>query len=319
MPKRDAGKSLTFRLPWRQPPIDHGPIRLSSRRLNILPTRMGLVFGGLLLGFLMVSTNYGISLGYLFTFLLAGVGVVGLFHSQRNLLGLTLYPLPVSPVFAGERAQFRLRLDNPGRRMRGGLVLIHPQAVSESLDLDPGGSDTLVLSLEQTRRGWHGAGRLSLASTWPLGLYRCWTVFQFDWGGLVYPKPAAPVPPLPEPRGAGLASAWRQTGDDEFSALRDYRPGDSPRSIAWKSMARGKAPLIKQFAGSGGGELWLNWADCPSDDTEARLSILTRWSLDAEHAGHVWGLALPAQQITPGRGADHLDNALEALARHDQV
>lgn len=305
-----------FNVPWRQPETEAGPITLDSRRLYILPTRIGLVFGVLMFGLLMTSANYGISLGYLFTFLLAGIGLAGLFHSQRNLLGLSLRPLAAAPVYAGESARFRLRLDRPGARARGGFILNHPEAMSQQVDLIGSGSAELVLDLAQPRRGYHRPGRLSLASTWPLGLFRCWTVFALDWGVLVYPKPAADALPFPATSGQGQALSWRRPGEDEFSALREYRPGDSPRHVAWKSVARGQPPLTKQFTGSGGSECWLNWEDCPETDTEGRLSRLTRWALDAERAGLVWGLLLPGFRLPPGRGERHLHQALEALARH---
>jgi uncharacterized protein (DUF58 family) len=305
-----------FNLPWRQPQRETGPITLESRRLYILPTRIGLTFGALLLGLLTVSANYGISLGYLFTFLLAGVAIASLFHSQRTLLGLTLRPLATAPVYAGETAHFRLALANPSPRLRAGLALAGEGQLSAEADLDPGASGAVELELAQPRRGWHRPGRLSLASTWPLGLFRCWTVFALDWGVLVYPRPAPDSLPLPPASGQGRADSWRRDGDDEFSVLRGYQPGDSPRRIAWKSVARGQPPLTKQFAGAGGGETWLRWADCPEVETEARLSRLTRWALDAEQAGLAWGLDLPGFQLPPGRGQRHLDQALEALARH---
>lgn len=305
-----------FNVPWRQPEIEAGPLRLTNRRLYILPTRIGLVFGLLLFGLLLASVNYGISLGYLFTFLLAGVGVAGLFHTQRNLLGLNLRPLAVAPVFAGESAHFRLLLENPSPRLRGAFILIHPDALSHQVDLPASGTAELDLALAQPRRGFHSPGKLTLASTWPLGLFRCWTVFALDWGALVYPRPADSPLPFPPASGHGQAAYWRLPGSDEFSNLRDYRPGDSPRRIAWKSLARGRPPLTKQFAGSGGGEAWLNWDDCPEQETEARLARLVRWAIDAEQAGLTWGVVLPGTRLSPGRGAQHLKQALEALARH---
>jgi uncharacterized protein (DUF58 family) len=307
-----------FNVPWRQPDIESGPITLKSRRLYILPTRLGLVFGALLIGLLMVSVNYGIGLGYLFTFLLGGIGVAGLFHTQRNLLGVTLMPFPTSPVFAGETATFRLGLSHDSARPRGGFVLVHPEAMSEPIDLMANTSSELLMHIKSPARGLYRPGRLSLVSTWPLGLFRCWTVFALDWGVLVYPKPASTPLPLPAPTGDGRATSWQKAGDDEFSMLREYQPGDSPRRIAWKSVARGQQPLTKQFAGSGGGECWLDWTGCPESDTEARLSRLTRWALDAEQAGRIWGLKLPGVKLAPNRGGRHLEQALEALARHDQ-
>lgn len=308
-----------FNFPWRQPETETGPIRLTARRLYILPTRAGLLFGLLLLGLLLASVNYGISLGYLFTFMLAGIGFAGLFHTQRNLLHLTLRPLATAPVFVDEAARFRLVLDNPGRQPRGGFSLIHARGASLPVDLPPSGSGELELPLTQARRGLHHPGRLSLASTWPLGLFRCWTVFALDWSVLVYPRPAPTPLPFPASSDAGERSSRHRPGDDEFAMLREYRPGDSPRRIAWKSVARGQPPLTKQFAGAGGEALWLDWLDCPETETEGRLSRLTRWVIDAEQADRAWGLNLPGFRLPPGHGEHHLRQALEALARHGET
>lgn len=303
-------------LPWRQPRLEPGPITLTARRLYILPTRQGLLFVALLVALLWGAANYSLSLGYLFTFLLAGVGTVAMLHTQRNLAGLTLRAEAVHPVYAGEAAAFRLQVDGQGRD-RFGLRLGHEGAETALGDIHAA-SQHLVIQLPQPRRGLHRPGRLSLASTYPLGLFRCWTVFNLDWGALVYPSPAQQALPLPPPSGPGEGGGQRR-GEDAFDGLRPYQPGDSRRRIAWKQVARGQGLLTKEFSGEAGGVLWLDWNLAPERDTEAKLSRLTRWALDAEAQGQVWGLALPSRRIPPGRGDVHLRQCLEALALHGHV
>ncbi len=302
--------------PWRTPRIETGPIVLGTRRLYVLPTRLGLLYAALLGGLFIGSLNYGINLGYLFTFLLVGVGTVSLIHTQRNLAGLVLGAGPVRPVHAGEPAVFPLRLDNPHRRPRFDLVLRGPGDASPPLDLAGQDSGELRLALPQPRRGFHRPGRLVLASTWPLGLFRCWTVFQLDWGALVYPRPAADSLPLPAAAGEGSRAGVARAEEAEFAGLRDYHPGDPLRSIAWKAVARGQGLLSKTFAGERTGQVWLDWEATPERETEARLSRLTRWALDAESSGLTWGLSLPGRRLSSGRGETHLRQALEYLARH---
>jgi uncharacterized protein (DUF58 family) len=311
-------KIRRLNLPWRPPDIEAGPIRLTSRRLYILPTRIGLVFAALLFGLLLASSNYAISLGYLFTFLLASVGMAGLFHTQRNLLGIVLRPLPVVPVFAGEAARFKLCVDNPDTRMRGALILKQGRHASAETDITGRSGVELEITLPQPRRGYHRAAPFNLASTWPLGLFRCWSVFALDWGVLVYPRPAPDPLPVPGSAGAGQGKASDQAGEDEFSSLRSYRPGDSLNRIAWKNVARGQPPLTKQFADRQGEALWLDWDAAPEQETEARLSRLARWVLDAERSGQTWGLRIPGKTLPPGRGDHHLKQALDALARHGE-
>lgn len=296
--------------------LDVPPFELTQRRLFILPTRHGWLFFALLGGLLVASANYGISLGYLFTFLLGGLGVVTLFHSHRNLAGLRLAPRPARPVFAGENALFVLAIDNPGNRVRRALRL-EAGAATALGDCAARDQVDLGVSLAAPRRGLSRPGRLTVSSTWPLGLFRCWTVCEFDWSVVVYPAPALNRRPLPPPSGTGQVRASEHPGDDNFAGLRGYRPGDSPRHIAWKAVARGLSLQTKQFAGTPAGALWLDWGLAHETGVEARLSRLARWALDAEKAGGDWGLRLPRRNLPPGHGAAHLHTCLEALARYE--
>lgn len=302
-------------IPWRVPKPESGEIRLDSRRLYILPTREGLLFGLLLGALLIGAMNYTLSLAYLFTFLLGGIGVVGLIHTHRNLNGLTLRAGHVAPVFAGNRARFTLHLDNPSNNARYRVRIEHIDAETAFADVPAHGNAELALSLTQPRRGFHRPGRFALSTTYPLGLFRCWTVLELDWGVLVYPRPAADGQPFPSGDAADQAGRAGRPGDEEFDGLREYRPGDSLKRIAWKTLARELPPATKQFAAPVSRGLWLDLADTPGSGIEAKLSRLTRWLLDAESAGLNYGLRLPARSFGPTRGEAHQRACLEALAR----
>lgn len=304
-------------LPWRKHEVESGPVRLNARRLYILPTRAGVVYALLLLGLLVGAINYGLSLAYLFTFWFAGLGVVGMLHTQRNLSGLVLRAGATPPVFAGEQARFTLELDNPGRLARQRVGLRHAMGETEAVDVPAGGQAPLPLALPQPRRGWHVPGRFAVHTRYPLGLFRCWCVLELDWGVLVYPAPASDFLPPPAPQSHAGEGEGRGAEGDDFAGLRVYRPGDPSRRIAWKIIARGQAPVTKQFAGGGARELWLDWASAPERDSEARLSRLTRWVIDTHAGGQPYGLRLPGREIPPATGDAHLRQCLEALARYE--
>lgn len=90
-----------------------GPVVLSQRRVYILPTRHGYTFGLALALMLTGSINYQLSLGYILTFLLAGVGVVSILHTFRNLAHLRVSPGRAEPAFVGGTVRFHLHCDNP--------------------------------------------------------------------------------------------------------------------------------------------------------------------------------------------------------------
>src|SRR5512135_1452982 len=79
-------------------------VLLTHRCVYILPTRHGLMFAFVLALLLVGSINYAVGLGFAFTFLLGGLGLVSILHTYRNLAGLTLHPGKCEPVFAGQTA-----------------------------------------------------------------------------------------------------------------------------------------------------------------------------------------------------------------------
>jgi len=131
---------------------------------------------------------------------------------------------------------------------------------------------------------------------------------------LVYPRPARETLPLPMARAEAGQGRSHGEGQEDFSGLRTYRLGDSLRHVAWKAVAREQGMLAKQFSGEAQQDVWLDWDALAGLDTEARLSRLTRWVLDAEASGAHWALRLPGRSIELDAGPSHRQRCLEALA-----
>lgn len=147
--------------------------RLNQRRVFILPTRQGGAFGLALLVMLLAAINYQNSLAYGLTFLLLSLGVVTILHTYRNLAGLRLTALGADPVFAGERAGFRVRLESP-RRARQAIAVGWPERPLEYADLAGDAAAEVLLFHPTERRGWLRPGRLRVESRFPLGLLVAW-------------------------------------------------------------------------------------------------------------------------------------------------
>ena len=299
---------------YRKP--ERGAIILGHRRVYILPTRLGLMFGATLVIMLFGSINYVLSLGFMLTFLLAGLGLAGMVHTVRNLARLTVVTGRAEPVFAGEAAQFRLFLENPGPWERPAVMVRHDASGAQTVtDVRASGSAEVVLAVPTLRRGWLDLARVTLETRFPLGLFRAWSNVQPEYRCLVYPRPEkAALPPASPDARTGARQAMAQ-GTDDFSGLRDYQLADSPRHVAWKAAARSESMLTKQFVGEASAELWLDWSMLPAMlDTEARLSRLAGWVLAAEVAGVRYGLRAGGTSIAPGHGDTHRAACLTALA-----
>lgn len=292
-----------------------GPVILVQRRIFIVPTRQGLVFAGVLVLMLIGSINYGLSLGFVLTFLLTALSLNAMIYTFRNLAGLRISAGRSHPVFVGEQAQFAICIDNPGRAPRFALGLAAGRHEGIYVDVPARQSAVATIGIPAVRRGRMRAGRLTLFTRFPLGLYYAWSYLEFDADCLVYPRPAPPGLPLPRAASGTGSGALYGTGQEDFSGLKQYHPGDSPRHIAWKAAARGQGLLTKQFSGRADTELWLDWRQLPPQtDVEDRLSRLTRWVLDAHALGVTFGLRIPGQTIALGSGDAQRDLCLEALA-----
>ncbi|NMG76736.1 DUF58 domain-containing protein [Aromatoleum diolicum] len=293
---------------------DPTPLVLRQRRIFVLPTPAGLAFAAALMVMLLTSINYNLSLGYALVFLLGGVAFASIVHAFRNLLHLSLRPGRSEPVFAGERARFSILVSNARPTRRPGLRLNAHGAIA-AFELAANDTADIALSCPTERRGWMRLGRVVIETTYPLGLIRAWSVLVPDQRCLVYPAPEPFPPPLPEGTADSAGRRPGHAGDDDFAGLRPHQPSDSPRHVAWKTLARGGPMLTKQFAGLVAGEIHLDWDTLPwALGTDARLSRLVAWVLAAERGAQAYSLALPDGITAVDRGPQHTATCLKRLA-----
>jgi uncharacterized protein (DUF58 family) len=299
---------LDRRVP-REPPR----IRLHRRRLFILPTPLGYTFAGTLALLLLGSLNYGASLGFAVTFLLAGGGALAMVHTYRNLEGVELTFAPPPPVFAGERPRLpvRLRADAP---QRWGIALEGGDGTPAVVAPAPEAPADAEFRFAPRARGRFRPPRLRARTTWPFGLLRVWSWVWPDVDGVIYPACADHGIAPPE-RPASIGRARPRAGSEEdFAGLRAYQPGDSPRRISWPAFARTDELLVKAFESAPAGDYRFDWEDTAGLGPEQRLEQLCFWIVRAERAGLRYGLALPGRRIDPGAGPAQRARCLEALA-----
>lgn len=304
--------------PRRAPPPEPTLV-LDRQRIFILPTGNGGLFALVLALMLLGAINYNLSLGHALVFLLAGLGVVGLLHTYRNLVALQLTPGRCEAVFAGQSAAFQLLIDNSRAHPRRALELRFGKNPGVRVDLPASAQALVAVPCPAPRRGRLEPGRLTLATRYPLGLFRAWSTPHPCLATIVYAQPIDT--PLPMPTALTLAGQRRgDSGQEDFIGLRLRQPNDSPRHIAWKALARDadRCPLlIKQFAGGAAEELWLDLAQLTAQGgLETQLSILTGWVIAAEQAQLPYGLRLGGRVISPNHGDGHRATCLEAIALH---
>jgi uncharacterized protein (DUF58 family) len=299
--------------------MDPAVARLRPGRVYILPTAVGLIFALMTFAMLLGSMNYNNNLSFVLTFILVGLGFVSMHQCQRNLVELELSFAGTEPVFAGQVAQFRIAVTNRSKSPRFGIRLYTEAGMSEIQDFGPGESKTLVLPVPTEQRGWIALNRFGIRTLFPFELFRSWAWLHMNLSGIVYP---APVEHAPQPPPTQAAQGHRQhdaRGEEDFAGLRKFVVGDSPRHVAWKAYARSGQILSKQFAGADTSSQWFDFEQIPldplrPDGIEQRLSILTRWIIEADRTQQDYGLRLPGRAYPPAHGQEHRRQCLKALA-----
>jgi hypothetical protein len=164
-------------------------------------------------------------------------------------------------VHAGCPVQASLELDNTGRRTISGLRLIdagtnHRHVVGIS-ELARGGSAAVNFQVVPQRRGFYEWKPLHVSTAYPFGLFR---------RSLVVPpeEKTTLVLPMMGKLDDRQFRRWLRTSQRianqltrerprrsmapaDFYGIRNYRSGDSPRWIHWRTTARVGQPMVREF------------------------------------------------------------------------
>ena len=304
-----------YHLSWirrRIPPARH--VILSQRNIFIIPNQQGLGFLAVLALMFIGAVNYEISLAFALVFWLLGVFILTILYTFRNLAGLNISAVAGGSIFAGEYAEITVILSRYGKRIHEAVQLNYPGSRTVIANLIENTEERSSLYIVAENRGWFSPGRLKIATIFPFGICRAWSLVDLDLRCLVYPKPeTCDLDWLTsQQQDSGHTNVTR--GTDDFHGLRNYQRGDSLRHVAWKIAARGRGMYTKEYSANVDDKIWLKWDMFPDMHIEQRLSRLSYCVLQLDAGGHDYGLELPVIKIEPAKGSEHYLQVMKALA-----
>lgn len=298
-----------------KPPAGRLPLALRRRRIYIVPSKFGFVYGITLFFLMLGAFNYNNNAAILLALLLGATALASASAAVRHLAGLEIAGFHAAEAFAGDGQDCRLTLrSRTGAGVRGEVQLRHGDVRLPAV-AGAGGEAVLAWRWPSLRRGRRPLGRITLSTTYPLGLFYAWSILEPHADAVVYPAPESPPQPLPQaPDQPGSRHAAGR-GDDDWHALREFQRGDSLRDIAWKVSARHERWLVAETrAAQQQPALRFGLDQVAGLERERGISRLARWVLLAEAAQRLYTLELGARRIGPGVGADQRRRALTALA-----
>ena len=173
------------------------------------------------------------------------------------------------------------------------------------------------------RRGIYPLGTVTLSTAFPFGMFLKQRDIQVAGEVVVWPRSDRPVR-APSPGGGrvprlGVSAQGAAGTTGEYRSLRAYRPGDDPRDIHWRSSARLREPVIREYERDGADSRWicLDTRARPTDAAEVAVEVAA--SLAARAIAEARPVALVAGDVVlePGEGPGQLERILDVLARVD--
>ncbi len=185
-------------------------------------------------------------------------------------------------VFAGAAFDVRLRVKNLrrwcpafGLTFRDSLQTGASREVTctpELAMLPPGAGAEVVYEKRMHRRGIRHLHHAVSASRWPFGLFEQRQLVPSESRLVVLPALGrlrrAALRPLSRRNRVVSALRPRREGQ-EFHGLRDYRPGDAPRTIHWRTSARTGTLVRRVLRDDEGGDRLLVLLDTRVDGSRA--------------------------------------------------
>lgn len=315
----EGGGTIAKRL-WRHLARTFRPPR------TIRPTREGwwLLFAAVGLGF--AAMNTGNNLLYLLVSMLLGLIVVSGLLSERSIRGLSIAVRVPDELFADRPALFGATVVNRKEWAASYSVTLEilardgPPRLVYVPRLGPREEHLFTWEETLSRRGRQRLAGIRITTLFPFGLFLKAGQPIRDSEVIVYPA-VAPVPParLIE-SGAGETTVRRRGRGSDLYNLRDYRPGDDPRLIHWRSSAKAGALMVRELEAETTADTRIVLDGTgPGDPArlEAALSEAASLSVHLLRSGSAVELVGPGVFVTLGRGRPHERKILTALALYE--
>ncbi len=290
-------------------------------RLHV--TRGGGLFAGGAVAIGLAAINTGSNLLYLLVGAMMGFIAVSGWLSEGVIWGVEVKALPPRAVTAGRPARVGYEIRNRNRRAPTYAVEVVPPEGGRAFTPVVRAGHAVVVRTDRIfpRRGVVPLEEVRVSTSFPFGFFIKERTIRVRGEVVVWPRRDRAIRE-PWAGATGRRARAEVGGGDagargEFRGLREYRPGDDPRDVHWRSSARLGEPLVREYEQDTAPAVWvcLDLAGPPGDRAEAAVEIAATLTDRAVARGDRVALVTPDVEIPPAPGPRQLERVLDALAR----
>lgn len=261
----------------------------------------------------------------------------------RMLKGVSVVRRAPRRAVAGEFVAIELEVSNAKKIMASHMLEVRDRITGDNLKnrrRDDEGVVTFVrvpgkesrigrYQAKFSARGQYTLGPLRVSSRFPMGIGERGQLFQTKSELVVHPQLGRLLPEWSRQQKELSESTDRRHSrpglfDDEFHRIREYRSGDNPRSIHWRSTARKGELMIREFQQNRHSDSLVildlpNLKTWTEEESEMAISLAATICAEQTRASsgsrYLLGLATKQTSIISSRSpAGFREEALDALA-----
>ncbi|HZS37774.1 MAG TPA: DUF58 domain-containing protein [Polyangia bacterium] len=306
---------------WFRPP----------RRLQF--TREGKYFVGITVGVGFAAINTGNNLLYLLLGMMFSLIIASGVLSEMSLRGLEVTRLPPGRLHARRPVLMGIGLKNKKRRLPSFSIEVEDLVEEKPLDkkcyflkLPAGRLQHTSYRHSFSRRGRYAFTGFRLSTKFPFALFRKSRIVELQSEVIVFPQ-LVPMghPPPPRAHTVGEESRGRPGRRGEFGGLHEYRHGDDPRDIHWRSTARKGRAMVREYEDESARRVSIfldnalpGGAACRDeaalDGLERAVSVAASLAADYLERGYAVRVVTRGEAIPWLQGPAQLPRLLRALA-----
>ena len=285
----------------------------ADKKIFCIANRFGVIFFLVFVLLLLVGGTYQNNLVFMMAFLLLALGLVTIIQTARNIRFLEVVSGETENNFENQKATVRLLIKNKSNKECYNIQIkvenfekksfFRTSFASTTLSTLPAQSlATVEIQLPLTQKwGRYQIQRVDLATEYPYGLFKSWTIHKCPLQVFIYPEPQG-TQELPFEKS--------QIGED-YSGHRPFLSGDSYSRVDWKKWAQGKGLLTKEYNSAHSDQIIFEMNELKKHSVHQA----SQWILTCYENQIQFGLQTEKQFLPPAGHSLHFHQVLKTIVQ----
>jgi uncharacterized protein (DUF58 family) len=296
----------------------------SWRRISF--SRGGLLFsaGAFAVGFAAINT--GNNLLYLLLGAMLGFIAISSWLSEQVIGGIRVSRRTPRGVTVGNVLRIQYHVHSFRKRIPGFALEIGEEGLPGQAFIPflEAGGDTGTRSENRfVGRGIFPLEAVTVSTSFPFGLFRKSLSLKHPGELVIWPRTDRKVRAPAAGGGRNASTGFLSLGSGgprgEYKGLREFRSGDDPKDIHWRTTARLGSPVVREYEQNDAETLWicLDTRTEPGEMAEGAVETAASLAARAFQEGKRFAYVGPGVTVDPGQGPGQMERVLDALARVD--